>query len=260
MTDFRAVRSLIRGLEILEALNRRNGSTVTEVAQETGLSRGTVYRMLETLREGGYVYRDESDGRYRLTILVKGLSDGFSDETWVSQIAKPMLEALGKEVVWPLGLATRYGSQLILRETTDQNSPLALRRYGGGFHVPMMNTAAGKVYLAYCDPEQRETLLDILSRSDSHPANQLARNTKMVTKMLEEVRAVGYATAHRPDLKQVSFAVPVFSAGKIFATITLRYIDSALTVAEAIQRYLGPVQKTANAIGDAVAKRNEDAR
>lgn len=260
MTDFRAVRSLIRGLEILEALNRRNGSTVTEVAQETSLSRGTVYRMLETLREGGYVYRDESDGRYRLTVLVKGLSDGFSDETWVSQIAKPMLESLGREIVWPLALATRYGAMLIVRETTDQNSPLALRRYGGGFHVPMMNTAAGKVYLAFCDAEQRDTILSILARSDSHPANQIARNGKMVARMLEEVRAAGYGTAHRPDLKQVSFAVPVMSDSHIFATITLRYIDSAMTVAEAIQRYLAPVQRTANAIGDAVARRNEDAR
>ncbi|NQV19859.1 MAG: helix-turn-helix domain-containing protein, partial [Rhodospirillales bacterium] len=49
-------------------MNRRNGATVTEVAEDTSLSRGTVYRMLETLREAGYVFRDSADARYRLTI------------------------------------------------------------------------------------------------------------------------------------------------------------------------------------------------
>jgi len=124
----------------------------------------------------------------------------------------------------------------------------------------MMNTAAGKAYLAFCEPEQRETILAILARSDSHPADQLARNGIMVAKMLDEARAAGYAMAQRPDLKQTSFAVPVFSNGAIFATITLRYIDSAMTPAEAIQRYLAPVQNTAAAIGEAVARRSEEVR
>ena len=101
----RAIRALIRGLDALKVLNLRNGATVSEVASEISLPRTTTYRVLETLCEAGYVFRDPADDKYRLTILVRALSDGFDDEAWVSQIARPVLHELGREVVWPVAIA-----------------------------------------------------------------------------------------------------------------------------------------------------------
>ena len=47
--NFRPVRSLLRGLEIILAINKFGPSSITEISQYTKLPRGTVYRMLETL-------------------------------------------------------------------------------------------------------------------------------------------------------------------------------------------------------------------
>src|SRR5512145_1262981 len=161
----RPIRALIRGLDALTLLNLRNGATVSEVAGEIRLPRTTTYRILETLCHAGYVFRDPSDDRYRLTIMVRGLSDGFDDEAWVTQIAKPYIYELCRDIVWPVAIATLSGTSMMVRETTDHRSPLAVERYSAGFRVPLMTTASGRAYLAHCPMQQRESLLDILSRS-----------------------------------------------------------------------------------------------
>jgi len=69
--DYKTVRSLLRGLDILQALNRcqLGRATSTELAQMTGLHRTTVRRLLETLIDAGYVRRSDSDDRADLPVL-----------------------------------------------------------------------------------------------------------------------------------------------------------------------------------------------
>src|SRR3979490_1099828 len=112
MESTRPIRALMRGLDALTFLNLRNGATVSEVAQEIRLPRTTVYRILETLCNPGFVFREAADDRYRLTILVRGLSDGFDDEAWVTQIAKPFIHDLCRAVVWPAPRAPRSGTPI----------------------------------------------------------------------------------------------------------------------------------------------------
>src|SRR5579859_1724227 len=126
MESTRPIRALMRGLDALTVLNLQDGATVSEVAHEIRLPRTTVYRILETLCDCGFVFRDTADERYRLTILVRGLSAGFDDEAWVTRIAKPIMYALGEELIWPLHLATLSGTRMRIREATDHQSPLAL--------------------------------------------------------------------------------------------------------------------------------------
>ena len=138
MDSTRPIRALIRGLDALTVLNLRNGATVSEVAQEIRLPRTTTYRILETLSHAGFVYRDANDDRYRLTIMVRGLSDGYDDEAWVTQIARPYIHELGKEIVWPVAIASLSGTTMMVRESTDHRSPLAVERYSAGFRVPLL--------------------------------------------------------------------------------------------------------------------------
>src|ERR1700733_2970213 len=147
MESTRPLRALMRGLDALTVLNLRDGATVSEVAHEIRLPRTTVYRILETLCDSGFVYRDSADERYRLTILVRGLSEGFDDEAWVNQIARPMIHSLCAEIVWPVSIATLSGTKMTLREATDHATPLAVERYSAGFQLSLLS-ATGRVYLA----------------------------------------------------------------------------------------------------------------
>ena len=55
MESTRPIRALLRGLDALSALNSRDGAIVSELVSEIRLPRTTVYRLLETLCEAGFV-------------------------------------------------------------------------------------------------------------------------------------------------------------------------------------------------------------
>lgn len=245
----RPIRALLRGLDALAVLNRRDGATVSEVATEIRLPRTTTYRVLETLCAAGYVFRDPADERYRLTIRVRTLADGFDDEAWVSDVARPALDELGREIVWPVSIATLLGTAMVLRETTDHRSPLAVERLAAGLRVPLLTSAAGRVYLAFCPEAQRETLVDILARS-AREEDALARNRDELSRILNEVRAQGYATTVRARRvsDEVSLAVPVAIEDRALACLSVRFGASAVPMKLALERFLPRLREAAQRI------------
>jgi IclR family transcriptional regulator, mhp operon transcriptional activator len=259
MESTRPIRALIRGLDALTVLNLRNGATVSEVAQEIRLPRTTTYRILETLSHAGYVYRDSTDDRYRLTIMVRGLSDGFDDEAWVTQIARPHINDLGKEIIWPVAIASLSGTSMMVRETTDHRSPLAVERYSAGFRVPLLTSSSGRVYLAFCQPAQRESLLEILARSGKEE-DEMARNRLEVQKILQEARQQGYATAVRPRrvTDEISMAVPIMIEDRVLAAVSIRFSGTAVPLKLAIERFLPKLRESAHRIRQAFTEQQRD--
>jgi IclR family mhp operon transcriptional activator len=245
----RPIRALNRGLEVLTELNRLERAAINTLASAVGLPRTTTYRILETLRLAGYVERDSHDDCYRPTIMVRALSDGFDDEALVAHIAKPLLGALGAQIVWPVAVATPSGSTMMIRETTDRESPLALEHYSAGVRVPMLASAAGRAYLAFCAPAQRDTLLEMLARSSS-PEDRLARNRVEVERLLNETRNQGYGMAHRARRvsEETSLAIPVRAKDNVVATVTVRYAATAVPLRTAVEQFLPKMREVAQKI------------
>jgi IclR family mhp operon transcriptional activator len=262
MTSTRPIRALLRGLEVLHVLNLHNGATVSEVAAAIDLPRTTTYRILETLCVAGYAYRAASDERYRLTILVRGLSDGFDDEAWITQIARPYIYQLCNELVWPIAVATLSGSTMLVRQTTDHRSPLAIEKRGPGFRVPILASASGLVYLAFCPDEQREAILDILARS-RRDEDKPAKNRRKLNEMFAEIRKRGFSSSRRARRvsDEISFSVPVMAGERLVAALTIRYASTAIPEAQAAQRFVPRLRATADRIGqEFVAQAEQDAR
>jgi len=261
MSSTRPIRALLRGLEVLHVLNQHNGATVSEVATSIDLPRTTTYRILETLCVAGYAYRAASDDRYRLTIMVRGLSDGFDDEAWVTQIARPYVYELCREIVWPVAIATLSGSSMLIRQTTDHQSPLAVEKRGPGFRVPILGSAAGLCYLAYCPKEQRDSLLDILAKSNKE-ADKPARNRKKVLEALVEIRQRGFAISHRTRRisEELSFSVPIIANDRLLASLACRCSSTAVPEGDAVDRFVPKLAEVARQIGqDFIDQHNTDA-
>ncbi len=261
MSSTRPIRALLRGLEGLHVLNQQNGATVSEVATSIDLPRTTTYRILETLCVAGYAYRAASDDRYRLTIMVRGLSDGFDDEAWVTQIARPYIYDLCREIVWPVAVATLSGSSMLVRQTTDHQSPLAVEKRGPGFRVPILGSAAGLCYLAFCPKEQRDSLLDILANSNREK-DKPARNRKKVLDTLVETRKRGYAISHRSRRisDELSFSVPIIANERLLASLACRCSSTAVPEADAVRRFVPRLTEVAHQIGqDFIKQHRSDA-
>ena len=261
MESTRPIRALMRGLDALTILNLRDGATVSEVAHEIRLPRTTVYRILETLCNAGFVFRDPADDRYRLTILVRGLSDGFDDEAWVTQIAKPFIYELCREIVWPVSIATLSGTTMLVRESTDHSSPLAVERYSAGFRAPLLTTATGRVYLANSPAPQREALIEILARSNKEE-DAPARARAELQRALAEINTAGYATVTRTRrlLEEISMSVPVLLDDRVLASLTVRFAASAVPLKAAIERFLPRLRQCAGKISTQFSEQQAEAR
>jgi IclR family mhp operon transcriptional activator len=258
MSSTRPIRALLRGLEVLHVLNRHNGATVSEVAGEIDLPRTTTYRILETLCVAGYAYRAASDDRYRLTIMVRGLSDGFDDEAWVTLIGRQYLYDLCQDLVWPCAIATLSGSTMLVRQTTDHRSPLAVEKRGPGFRVTILGSAAGLAYLSFCPKEQRDTLLEMLAKS-KEPENQAAKNKKKVYETLVETRKRGFAIWYRKRrvANESSFAVPIIVEDRLLACLSMRFASTAVPEADAIERFVPKLRKAAQDIADEFIRQHQ---
>ncbi len=251
MESTRPIRALMRGLDALTVLNLRDGATVSEVAHEIRLPRTTVYRILETLCDAGFVFRDGSDDRYRLTIQVRALSDGFDDEAWVTQIAKPIIHDLCREIVWPVAIATLSGTTMLVRECTDHSSPLAIERYSAGFRAPLLATASGRVYLSFAPLQQREALIEILARSNKEE-DKPARSRAELSRQLAEIKSLGYATAVRTRrlMEEITLSVPILLDQRVIASLTARFASSAVPLKIALERFLPKLRQCAGKIGN----------
>ena len=245
----RPIRALIRGLDVLTELNRLERAAINTLAAVVRLPRTTTYRILETLRLAGYVDRDEQDDCYRPTIKVRTLSDGFDDEAMVAHLAKPHLAALGAQIVWPVAVATPAGATMMIRETTDRQSPLALEQYRAGVRVPMLGSAAGRAYLAFCSSQERDTLLELLSRS-SLPEDRMARSRVEVERLLSETRSQGFGMAHRARRvsEETSLAIPVRAKNRVLATVTVRYAATAVPLRTAVEQFLPKMREVVQLI------------
>ncbi|WP_042693890.1 DNA-binding transcriptional regulator [Azospirillum sp. B506] len=239
---YRHVQGLSRGLAILHTINRSaNGcASITELSEATGLHRTTVRRMLETLETEGYVRRSRSDDTYRLNHKVRELSDGFTDDEWISQLAAPVLGELLQKVVWPSDLCTLDGTSMLVRETTHRYSPLSFHRAMIRQRMPVLYTAAGRAYLTYCGEEERQQILRMLIVENGEQAS-LARNRIFIDKILSRVRDQGYASNDgewSQQSKVSALAIPILYCDKVLATINIVFMGSVMNTTKAAERYL----------------------
>lgn len=254
MASPKLVRGLLRGLLVLRALNENNYSSVLQLSKATGLPRATIYRLLDTLISAGYVTQGGNKDLYRLTIMVRTLSDGFDDEAWVSEIASPVIAELGRKIVWPTDIATYDKDAMLIRETTHLTSPLSITRSAVGLRVSIMFTAIGRAYLAYCSDTEREAIIRNLAATDT-PDGAFAKKRQAVDRLVAETRKRGYGAREGGILPSTgSIAVPVMWRGRVIACINMHYILSALSRDEVVKRYLGPMREAAAKIEEGLAK------
>jgi len=249
------VRSLERGLAVLAAMNRRKLPSVMELARDTRLPRPTVYRLLETLSRAGYVSRSSPNDRYCLARRVRTLSDGFVEDDWIADIASPLMDRFTRDVVWPVALMTFEEGRMLVRQTTHEASTLSIDHGMVGRTLPMLRTAAGRCYLAFCPLEERRAILQMLSRSKA-PDDRWAREPQRLNKLLDAIRAKGFAIQDREiNPRTTGLAVPVRLGVRVLASMSAIWISSAMTIEKAETELYRPLAAISLGIAEAIRER-----
>jgi IclR family transcriptional regulator, mhp operon transcriptional activator len=243
------VRAFERGLDVLHEVNRSGGIRAGDVARALDLPRPTVYRLLATLEELGYVARSASDDRFRVTRRALSLGDGYDPGVVICQAAAPFLAELSKTLVWPVDLSTYENAAMVVQETTHSRSPLSIDRGMIGKRLPMLRTSAGRAYLAACPARECELIVNHLRRIDEAEDRPFLDEVRL-DRMIAETQARGYAIRSEGEYnpKTASIAVPIVRNGAVFGCISIIWIRTALGIEEAVAQFAAQLRETASTI------------
>ncbi len=249
------IRSFSRGLAVLAALNRHGSASALVLARETGVPRATVYRLLQTLLDEGYVGRGTADDRFHLRLKVRSLSGGFENEQWVSDVAGPALVELTRRMSWPCDVTAFDGLRMVICDTTHPIAPLSIDRNMAGQELPILASSAGMAYIAFIPAAERATLLGLLARSDD-PHEALARDPARAARLITATRRRGYALRQGGEIwpHTGAVALPVRLSERVIGCINIVWMARVLGYREGVARCLEPLREVRALIEERLAR------
>lgn len=231
------VNALVRGLLVLEAVNTHGPAGLSHIWRHTGLPKATVFRLLESLRESGYLAYDAQAQTYQVGLRTLALSNNVSYERQLLQMAAPVMAQLRERLGWPSDLAVFQHDKMVIIDTNREPGVLSTNRSVGS-RVPMMASATGRAYLANVDPQERRRILAQLALS-SDPYEALAKDEAAVHRLLDETARRGYGLSDQEFLRtNRGAAAAVVHGGSVVCVINLIAIAKVVKMEEVERRYV----------------------
>ncbi|QHW31530.1 IclR family transcriptional regulator [Paenibacillus rhizovicinus] len=236
------VRAVERALDLLLCFTARKEWAMTELAEQVGLHKSTVHRMLATLEQRGFVARDAASDRYRLGLRIWELSANMSGADDPAVIGLPEMERLRDMLGETVSLYLRDGNERIRIQAVQ--SIQAIRRVAPiGARLPLYVGASSKVLIAFEEPAKCEELL----QDESWPASF---DRLQYREQLEDWRRLGYATSvEEREQGAAAVAAPIFSrTGKLVAALSVSGPANRLTP-EKMREQAPAVMEAAHRLG-----------
>jgi DNA-binding IclR family transcriptional regulator len=185
----KTIQSVDRAAALLKAIaDAERAPTVIELAEACGLNRSTAWRLLATLDAHGLVERDPVSQRYSLGYALLRIAAGADVDPLVRR-ARPVLERLARETGEATNLAVAKRFNLVYVDQVDPPQIMMPNWYGRS--VPLHATSAGKAYLAFLAPDEREAVLP--EKLERYTATTVTDRRRLSAE-LDEARRNGYAT------------------------------------------------------------------
>ncbi|WNS77601.1 IclR family transcriptional regulator [Bacillus sp. DTU_2020_1000418_1_SI_GHA_SEK_038] len=215
------VKSVSRALDIIMFVSMKKGGLgVTEIANQMDINKSSVYRILSTLVQYGYVEQDQDTGRYKLGYKFLEISSKLLESIDLREEAKAFLKELEMETNEVIHLVVYDQGEVVYIEKLDGNETLRMHSKVGK-RAPMHCTSVGKAILAHLPPV---VATDILERKGlPFHTDKTITDIDQFLQELIEVRKSGYAL----DLEENEYgitcmAVPIFDhLGKVIAAVSI---------------------------------------
>ncbi|GAB2907613.1 IclR family transcriptional regulator [Streptomyces mayteni] len=184
------VKSAVRTVELLEFFAGRPGMhSLADVQASVGYPKSSLYMLLRTLVELGWVETDATGTRYGIGVRALLVGTSYIDGDEVVAAARPTLDRLSDDTTETIHLARLDGTNVVYLAT--RASEHYLRPFTRvGRRLPAHSTSLGKALLAtYPDEQVRRLLPEKLERLTEHTITDRER----LIEELREVRERGYA-------------------------------------------------------------------
>lgn len=228
-SDPRGLRTLARGLELLEAIVADDGrATAKSLAAEMGLSQSTCYQMLKTLEVAGYAVRT-TGGVYEVGPAVPAIFRRLRSTLYPRPRVSAALHERTDETSYACVLRS---NGILLQEVLEGRKALVVRTLEPGMRANLHARASCRAILAHLSDIERRRML---------PAHTLPKltpytitNRGLLRAELAAVLEVGYAVERQEyQLGIGCAAAPFFDrTGRVAGSLTVSMPVAALNADE----------------------------
>lgn len=204
------VKVLDKALDILECFSMAEQEfTIKELSSHAGLSTSTAFRIIKTLENRQYLYRQENK-KYSLGLKLSYLGTLGTSAAWeiLKHTALPHMKLLRSLVNESISIYIRDGDKRVcITRLESTNSLRQVIRIGDLYNLT--EGATSKILVAYA--------------SETVQSSLLGENLTTKKAFLDKIRNDGYAVSHGERAAGVSaIAAPIFNAdGSIMASLSL---------------------------------------
>ncbi len=213
------IKSVDKALRLLEILSQSEGPMrLRDIAEASDLTRSNAFRMLQTLRDLGYVEQVSDGTQYDLTLKVFEIGARKVASNALVSAAHPVLQRLSERVTENVMLSVREGLTSIAVDRIESRAFVRTFAFIGA-RAPLHAVSGGKVLLAWAPDDVIAAMTENLTRF----TEATIADPDRLMKEIDVIRANGYATAfHEINEAARGVAVPIRSRhGDVVAALSI---------------------------------------
>ncbi len=145
-----SIQSVENALDVLVVLSEEGEVRISQLSERLGLNKTSVFRLLATFENRGYVERENDSGKYRLGLAAYEMGQKFLLRMGLLRKARPVMERLSQECGESVYLTVRRGDDVLFLDLVDtpqqiKIAPLLGRRF------PLADSSVGQAFIAHGD-------------------------------------------------------------------------------------------------------------
>jgi len=224
------MKVLKKTFRIIEEFAKQNGGPlgITELSQKLNLPKSTVFQIVHSLQEFGWIERLEESKKFILGLRLFELGNLVQASSHLRRVALPYLEELRKETGETVYLVVYDRGEIVYLECLESRLRLRARPVYG-LRVPLHCTSLGKAIMAFLDPWEVERI--VAEKGLPRFTDKTITSWKILKMELNEIRKRGYAIdwgEHEEGIRCVG--APIYdSLGRVFAAVSVSGPESRFT-------------------------------
>ena len=144
-----SIQAVENALDVLEALSEIDDDVrISQLSEKLAMNKTSVFRLLATFENRGYVEREEQSGKYRLGLSAYEIGQKFLSRMGLLRHARPVVERLARSCNEAVYVAVRRRSDVLFLDMVDTTQKVKIVSIVGK-RYPLESTAAGQVLLAF---------------------------------------------------------------------------------------------------------------
>lgn len=220
-------KTIMRSMALLDLFIQHDALTFQEMINLSGIPKTSVYRMINSLEEMGFLEKQE-DNTYQLGLVFLKYGQLVASRLDIRKIAYPEMIKIHTETKEAVNLIVKERSEAVYVEKVDHQQKVRLYT-AIGRRSPLYAGACSRILLAHMSVEEIETYIQ---QTTLQPfAKGTITDSDHLRKVLTQTKHDGFTISFSElENHTAEIAAPIFDAtGKVIAGLSIAGIEADYT-------------------------------